>query len=57
MKDTLEYKTKKENQGQKEDELDLTTHEHETALKEAYRNFVIPKLLKADIDGIVNKAE
>ena len=57
MKDTLENKTKKENQGQKEDELDLTTHEHETALKEAYRNFVIPKLLKADIDGILNKAE
>ena len=57
LKDTLENKTKKENQGQTKDELDLTTHEHKTALKEAYRNFVIPKLLKADIDGILNKAK
>ena len=51
LKGAAEKKAKKENQEQTKDEVDLTPHEHERALKEAYRNFVIPRLVKADIDG------
>ena len=51
LKDAAEKKAKKENQEQTEDEVDLTHQEHDRALKEAYRNFLIPRLVKADIDG------
>ena len=46
--ETLKYiveKEAEEEQQQKED-IDLTPHEHERALKGAYRSFVIPDVLK-----------
>ena len=57
LKDTIEKKATKENQEQREDEADLTPQEHERALKEAYRKFVIPRLVKADIDGYVDQVK
>ena len=36
---------------QEEEDVDLTPHEHERALKGAYRSFVIPGAPKADIDS------
>ena len=51
MKDVVEKEDKKENQEQTKDETDLTPQEYETALKGAYKSFVILGLSKADIDG------
>ena len=35
---------------QQEEDIDLTPHEHERALKGAYRSLVIPGASKTDID-------
>ena len=43
----VEAEAEKENQ--EEEYIDLTPHEHERALKGAYRNFVIPGAPKTDI--------
>ena len=43
----VEAEAEKENQ--EEEYVDLTPHEHERALKGAYRNFVIPGAPKTDI--------
>ena len=40
-----------EEQQQKEEDIVLTPHEHERALKRAYRSFVIHRLPKTDIDS------
>ena len=45
----VEGETEKENQ-EKED-VDLTPHEHEKALKGAFRSFVIPGAPRMDIDS------
>ena len=49
LKDIME-KAAEEDQQQEED-IDLTPHEHERALKGAYRSFVIPGTPKTDIDS------
>ena len=43
----VEAEAEKENH--EEEDVDLTPHEHERALKGAYRNFVIPGAPKTDI--------
>ena len=46
----------KEQQQEKED-IDLTPHEHERALKGAYRSFVIPGAPKTDIDSYIDQTK
>ena len=52
LKGDVEVEAEKENQEEKEEEdIDLTPHEHERALKEAYRSFVKPGTPKIDINS------
>ena len=55
---TERHRAKKaeEEQRQKED-VDLTRHEHERALKGAYRSFVRPGAPKTDIDSFSDQAK
>ena len=46
----MDSEAEKESQDEKED-VYLTPHEHERALKGAYRSFVIPGTPKTDIDS------
>ena len=55
MKDIVE-KEPGEGQEQEED-VDLTSHEHERALKGAYRSFVIPGAPKTDIDSYLDQTK
>ena len=59
MKDIVEKEAEeeaKEKQQEKED-IDLTPHEHERALKGAYRSFVVPGTPKADIDSYIDQTK
>ena len=47
LKDIVEKEAEEEQQ--QEEDIDLTPHEHERALKGAYRSFVIPGAPKTDI--------
>ena len=47
----MEKEAEEEEQQQEEEGVDLTPHEHERALKGAYRSLVIPGLPKTDIDS------
>ena len=49
LKGDVEVEVKQENQ--KEEDVDLTPHEHERALRGAYRIFVIPSASKTGIDS------
>ena len=40
-----------------EEDIDLTPHEHERALRRAYRSFVMPGKPKTDIDSYFNQAK
>ena len=51
----MEGETEKENQ--EEENVDLTPHEHERALKGAYRSFVISGAPKTDIDSYFDKTK
>ena len=42
---------------QEEEDVDLTPHEHERALKGAYRSFVIPGAPKTDIDSYFDQTK
>ena len=55
VKDIVE-KEPGEGQEQEED-VDLTSHEHERALKGAYRSFVIPGAPKTDIDSYLDQTK
>ena len=44
-------------QQQQEEDVDLTTHEHERALKGAYRSFKMPGKPKADVDSYFDQAK
>ena len=44
-------------EGNQEEDIDLTPHEHERALKVAYRSFVIPGAFKADIDSYFDQTK
>ena len=50
-------KEAEEEQHQKEEDIDLTSHEHERALKGVYRSFVIPGALKTDIDSYFDQTK
>ena len=50
-----EKETKDQEEEQTKDNIDLTATENERALKGAYRRFVIPGILKADIDSYVDQ--
>ena len=55
LKDIVEKERGEEQQ--KEEDVDLTPHEHERALKGAYRSFVMPGKPKTDIDSYVDQAK
>ena len=55
LKDIVEKETEEEQQ--QEEDNDLTPHEHERALKGAYRSFVIPGLPKTDIDSYFDQTK
>ena len=44
-------------QQQQEEDADLTTHEHERALKGAYKSFKMPGKPKADVDSYFDQAK
>ena len=54
LKDNME---KEAEQAQQQEDLDLTLHEHERALKGAYRSFVISGAPKTDIDSYFDQAK
>ena len=59
LKDIVEKEAEEEEQQQEEEEaedVDLTLHEHERALKGAYRSFVMPGKPKTDIDSYLIKS-
>ena len=56
LKVDVEAEAEKENQEEEED-VDLTPHEHERALKGAYRRSVIPGAPKTDIDSYFDQAK
>ena len=53
----MEGEVKKENQEEGDDDVDLTPHEHERALKGAYRTFVISGAPKTDIDSYFDQTK
>ena len=55
LKDIVEKEAEEEQQQQQQQDVDLTPHEHERALKGAYRSFVIPGTPKTDIDSYLIK--
>ena len=55
LKDIVEKERGEEQQ--KEEYVDLTPHEHERALKGAYRSFVMPGKPKTDIDSYFDQAK
>ena len=56
LKDIVEKEAEEEEQQQEED-IDLTPHEHERALKGAYRSFAIPGAPKTDIDSYFHQTK
>ena len=50
-------KEAEEEQQQEEEDVDLTPHEHERALKGAYRSFVIAGRAKTDIDSYFDQTK
>ena len=56
LKDIVEIEAR-EKEEQIEDNSNLRPQEHERALKGAYRSFVIPGILKADIDSYADWAK
>ena len=57
QKDTVEKETEEEQQQEEKEDVDLTPHEHERALKGAYRSFVMPGAPKTDIDSYFDEAK
>ena len=55
LKDIVEKEAEEEQQ--QEEDIDLTPHEHERALKGAYRSFVIPGTPKTDIDSYFDQTK
>ena len=56
LKDIVE-KEAEEGQQQEEEDVDLTPHEHERALKGAYRSFTMPGKPKTDVDSYFDQAK
>ena len=55
LKDIMEKEA--EEKQQQEEDVNLTLHEHERALKGAYRSFVIPGAPKTDIDSYFDQTK
>ena len=55
LKGYVEGEARKENQ--EEEDVDLTPHEHERALKGSYRSFMIPGTPKTDIDSYLDQTK
>ena len=55
LKDIVEKEAEEEQQ--QEEDIDLTMHEHERALKGAYRSFMMPGKPKADDDSYFDRAK
>ena len=56
LKDIVEKEAEEEEQ-QQEEGIDLTPHEHERALKGAYKSFMMPDLPKTDIDSYFDQTK
>ena len=54
LKDIVEKEAEEQ---QQEEDIDLTPHEHERALRRAYRSFVMPGKPKTDIDSYFDQAK
>ena len=54
LKDIVEKEAEEKYQ---QEDVDLTPHKHERALKGAYRHFVIPGIPKTDIDSYFDKTK
>ena len=52
----MEGEVEKENQ-EEEGDINFTPHEHERALKGAYRSLVIPSAPKADVDSYFDQTK
>ena len=59
LEDIVEKEAGEEQQQEEEaeEDIDLTPHEHERALKGAYKCFVIPGLPKTDIDSYFDQTK
>ena len=58
LKDIVKKEVEEEQQQEEEEEgVDLTLHEHERALRGAYRSFVIPGGPKTDIDSYFDQTK
>ena len=55
--ETLKDIVEKEADEEQEEDIDLTPHEHERALKGAYRSFLIPGVLKTDTDSYFDQTK
>ena len=60
LKDIVEKEAREEEakeQQQEKEDIDLTPHEHERALKGAYKSFVVPGAPKTDIDSYFDQTK
>ena len=57
LKDIVEKEAEEEQQQEKEEDNDVIPHEHESAIKGAYRSFVLPGLTKTDIDSYFDQTK
>ena len=58
LKDVVEKEGEKEaKEQQQEEDINLIPHELESALKEAYRSFVVPGAPKPDIDSYIDQVK
>ena len=58
LKDIVEKEAEEEEQQEEEEkDVDLTPHQHERALKGAYRSFTMPGKPKTDVDSYFDQAK
>ena len=59
LKDIVEKEAEEEakEKQQKKEDINLTPHEHERALKGAYRSFVVPGTPKTNIDSYIDQTK
>ena len=58
LKDIVEKEAEEEEQQEEEEkDVDLTSHQHERALKGAYRSFTMPGKPKTDVDSYFDQAK
>ena len=57
LKDIVEKEVGEEKDQQQEENFDLTLHEHERALKGAFRSFMMPGKPKTDIDSYLDQTK